>query len=115
MATIAVDAGTSVIKAVAFSGDGREIGLARVSTQVLHPQADRSEQSMDSVWEAVVHTVREVAGNLSESVTALCITAQGDGCWLVDAEGNPTGNALLWNDARASAAVEQWRSHGKIE
>lgn len=112
MAVIAIDAGTSVIKAVAFAEDGRELGLARASTEVLHPRPGHSEQSMQGVWEAVQSTVLEAASMLQEAVTLVCITAQGDGCWLIDEHLNPTGNAMLWNDGRGIAAVERWDTEG---
>ncbi|HZY63460.1 MAG TPA: FGGY family carbohydrate kinase, partial [Edaphobacter sp.] len=60
MAWIAIDAGTSVIKAVAYSNDGREIALARQRTTVLHPQPNYSEQSMEDVWRAIIKTINEV-------------------------------------------------------
>lgn len=114
MAWIAVDAGTSVIKAVAFDGKGQEVALAREKTEVLHLRVDFAEQSMDAVWAAVVSTVRNVVSRLQEPVDGIAITAQGDGCWLVDAEGRPTGNAILWNDGRAAEIVERWRRQGTI-
>jgi erythritol kinase len=115
MAWIAVDAGTSVIKAVVFNEDGREVALARENTVVLRPEPGWAEQSMESVWQAVVTTVRSVVGTLKEPIRGIAITAQGDGCWLIDAAGKPTGNAILWNDGRATGIVEQWRSNGLIE
>lgn len=114
MAWIAVDAGTSVIKAVAFDSEGREIALARERTEVLHPGAGFAEQSMDAVWNATVSTVRSVVRQMKEPVNGIALTAQGDGCWLVDAEGHPTGNAVLWNDGRAAEIVEVWRREGIV-
>src|SRR6185312_15678731 len=115
MAWIAVDVGTSVIKAVAFDAAGREIALARETSKVLRTDAGWSEQSMEGVWRAVSATVRSVVAELREPVEGIAITAQGDGCWLVDGEGQPTGNAILWNDGRAGEIVEQWRADGVIE
>ncbi|MEO6804276.1 MAG: FGGY-family carbohydrate kinase [Granulicella sp.] len=115
MAWIAIDAGTSVVKAVAFNADGREIGLTRERTEVLHPFASASEQSMTDVWQAAVRTAQKAAALLTEPLEGIAITAQGDGCWLVDEQGEPTGNALLWNDGRGATIVEQWRSSGAIE
>ena len=37
MATVCVDIGTLVIKAVAFDDDGKEVALARQETDVLRP------------------------------------------------------------------------------
>lgn len=114
MAWIAVDAGTSVVKTVAFDSGGTEIALAREKVEVLRPRADFSEQSMDAIWNAVVSTVHTVVSRLKEGVDGVVITGQGDGCWLVDAEGRPTGNAILWNDGRATSVVERWREEGII-
>jgi xylulokinase len=115
MAWIAVDAGTSFIKAVAFSIEGREIALCREPTTVLHRLPEYSEQDMDAVWQAVVKTVQQVVAQLQEPVRGIAITAQGDGCWLVDADGLPTGPAILWNDGRASGIVDTWNRGGLIE
>ena len=115
MAWIAVDAGTSVIKVVAFNLEGREIALCRESTTVLHPSPEYCEQDMNATWQTVVETLQQVVAQLQEPVSGIAITAQGDGCWLVDADGLPTGPAILWNDGRANAVAETWNSGGLIE
>ncbi|KAB8193573.1 carbohydrate kinase [Nonomuraea phyllanthi] len=111
MAIICVDAGTTVIKAVAYDDEGAEAFVARRETTVLRPAPGHAEQDMDAVWDAVAATVREVAARTGE-VDLVAVTAQGDGCWLVDAEGEPTGPAILWNDARAAATVDAWTRSG---
>ena len=115
MATICVDVGTSVIKTVAFDDRGTEIALARRETEVLRPAPGFSEQDMHSVWEAAASTIRTVVKQLSDPVHLVSLTAQGDGCWLVDADGTPTGPAILWNDARAAAIVDRWRAAGILK
>jgi len=115
MAWIAIDVGTSVIKTVAFGDDGSELAIARQKTAVLHPRPEFSEQDMDGVWTAVVETVKNVVARLTEPVRGVVSTAQGDGAWLVNADGEPTGNAILWNDGRAAPIVEHWHERGIIE
>ena len=118
MAWLAIDAGTSVIKSVVYADDGRELGVARAHTTVLHPQPGWAEQDMREVWAAVVLTVRQAvaaSGDSKEPIRGMVSTAQGDGCWLVDACGQPTGNAILWNDGRAAGLVERWREEGLVE
>ena len=115
MATICVDVGTSVIKTVAFDDRGTEIAFAREESEVLHPAPGFSEQDMYSVWNAVVFTIRTVLHQLPDPVRLISLTAQGDGCWLVDADGHPTGPAILWNDARAAALVDRWRAAGVLK
>jgi xylulokinase/erythritol kinase len=112
--TIGIDAGTSVVKSVAYAADGTELAVARRPTRVGHPRPGWAEQDMPEVWSAVADTVAELVGRLGSEVSALAITAQGDGCWLVDAEGRPTGPALLWNDARASEIAANWADSGLL-
>jgi erythritol kinase len=115
MAVLAVDIGTSMIKTVVFDDDGHEITLSRQATEVRRPQPGWAEQDMEAVWNAVVFTVRSVLPEVRERVRFLTITAQGDGCWLVDSRGRPTGPAILWSDGRAASIVERWRREGILD
>ncbi len=112
---IGVDAGTSMVKAVAFDAEGRSAGLARQAVKISRPAPGHSEQGLDEVWDAVVTTVREVSDKLQDPVRLLAVTAQGDGCWFVDADGAPTAPAILWNDARATSHVEHWQYEGVLD
>ncbi|TDC04614.1 carbohydrate kinase [Nonomuraea longispora] len=114
MAIICVDAGTTVIKAVGYDSSGAESYVARRETTVSRPAPGHAEQDMDAVWAAVAATVREVVTRMEDAGTVdfVAVTAQGDGCWLVDAGGEPTGPAILWNDARAAATVDAWTRSG---
>ncbi|MEV0828260.1 FGGY-family carbohydrate kinase [Nonomuraea rubra] len=111
MAIICVDAGTTVIKAVGYDSTGAEAAVARRGTVVTRPAPGHAEQDMHAVWDAVAATVREVAARVG-GADVVAITAQGDGCWLVDADGEPTGPAILWNDARAASIVDRWTRDG---
>ncbi|SPL92189.1 Xylulose kinase [[Actinomadura] parvosata subsp. kistnae] len=111
MAIICVDAGTTVIKAVGYDAAGAEAAVARRETVVTRPAPGHAEQDMHAVWDAVAATVREVAAQVG-GADFVAVTAQGDGCWLVDADGEPTGPAILWNDARAAAVVDRWTRDG---
>jgi xylulokinase len=110
---IAIDAGTSTIKAATFDRSGRELFVARRESIVERPREGWSEQDMLLVWDRVCDAVRE-AVNHAGTIEAVAITAQGDGCWLVDAAGNPNGPAMLWNDARASDRVAAWARNGTM-
>ncbi|MGN9838945.1 FGGY family carbohydrate kinase [Nonomuraea sp. H19] len=119
MAIICVDVGTTVIKAVGYDAAGVEAVVARRETVVSRPAPGHAEQDMGAVWDAVAATVREVAaqvgptdGPMGGTVDFVAVTAQGDGCWLVDASGAPTGPAILWNDARAAETVAAWTREG---
>ncbi|MFM9372964.1 FGGY family carbohydrate kinase [Streptomyces sp. Da 82-17] len=119
MSVLSIDVGTSMIKSVVFDAHGREIAVARVATQVHRPHPGWAEQDMDAVWDAVARTVRQVVARLRETGAAplwlITFTAQGDGCWLVDPQGRPTGPAVLWSDGRAAGIVDTWKHTGVLE
>lgn len=115
MAILCIDAGTSMVKAVMFDDEGREIQVARQLTVVHRGPGGSSEQDMYAVWDAVVFTARQVVHRVRQPVDAVAVTGQGDGCWLVGPDGRPTGPAILWNDARASALVDAWDADGTLE
>ncbi|WP_119460802.1 FGGY-family carbohydrate kinase [Rhodospirillaceae bacterium SYSU D60014] len=112
---IGLDAGTSVIKAVVFTFDGEQVACASVKNRLAHVPQGGVEQDMDETWAATAKTLRalgdEVPG-LADRVAALSITGQGDGTWLIDAEGRPVAPAWLWLDGRAGPIVEELRRNG---
>jgi erythritol kinase (D-erythritol 1-phosphate-forming) len=81
---------------------------------VSRPHPGWAEQDMDAVWHAVVFAIRQLVHQLDAEVECIAITAQGDGCWLVDRGGAPTGPAILWNDGRAADVVEEWARAGVL-
>ncbi|ASU84432.1 carbohydrate kinase [Nocardiopsis gilva YIM 90087] len=115
MAVIAVDVGTSIVKAVVFDDGGSEVAVARRATEVRRPRPGWAEQDMDDVWHTVAAAIREVREQVREPIGFLAVTAQGDGCWPVDAAGRPTGPAILWSDGRTAAIVEEWRADGVLD
>lgn len=107
MATLAIDAGTTLIKAVVFSDTGDELALSSRDTTIMNPHPGWSEQDMREVWSSVEAACIDVINASSEPISVIAVTAQGDGAWIIDSDGQPVRPAILWNDGRA---VEQIRS-----
>ncbi len=110
---IGIDAGTSVIKSIAFTLEGRQIdsfALPNIWTTVDEVGA---EQDMARTWSDTAATLRGLSTlvpDLHKRTAAIAVTAQGDGTWLIDDDGRPTGPALIWLDARAADIVDGIRS-----
>jgi len=110
---IGLDAGTSVIKAVAFTLDGQQAGSAGVPNKVDYLDNGGAEQEVHRTWGDAAQALlllAEKVPDLRKRTAALAVTGQGDGTWLIDAEGEPVAPAWLWLDARSAPIIEQWRA-----
>ncbi|UDL96260.1 carbohydrate kinase [Lichenihabitans sp. PAMC28606] len=109
---IGIDAGTSVIKAIAFRSDGLQIAAFALPNIYGHIKGGGAEQDMLRTWNDTVACIRglaELVPSLADRAAALAVTGQGDGTWLIDDDGVPTAPAMLWLDARASTIVDGLR------
>jgi sugar (pentulose or hexulose) kinase len=108
---IGIDAGTSMIKGVAFSLEGDPLYESRRENRVLRPRSGWEEQDMDETWGATAEVLHEITSQLDdEEIVAVGVTGQGDGCWLMDEDGEPARDAILWSDGRADAIIDEWQS-----
>ncbi|WLS00256.1 FGGY-family carbohydrate kinase [Shinella sumterensis] len=112
---IGIDAGTSVIKSVAFDLKGRQIAAAAVPNSYETVGRTGAVQDMTRTWADTARTLSELSGkieNLGARVVAIAVTGQGDGTWLIDKAGDPVGKGWLWLDARAGDTVLRLRDEG---
>jgi erythritol kinase (D-erythritol 1-phosphate-forming) len=102
---VGLDAGTSMIKAVAFTSDGHEVATAsRTNTHATTPDGGAT-MDMARVWADCVAVLRDLASRLDpvrDRIAAMGVTGQGDGTVLVDRAGVPVCDAILWLDRRAA-------------
>ncbi len=109
---IGIDAGTSVIKSIAFDLMGNQIAVASVPNRYQTRPDGAAVQSMDDTWADCAQTLRnlgEKVEDLSARTAAVAVTGQGDGTWLIDGDNRPVTEAWLWLDARAAPVVERER------
>jgi erythritol kinase len=110
---IGIDAGTSVIKAVAFDLAGRQIAAASVPNRYVTEINGAATQSLGQTWMDCAQTLRDLGGKverLAQRVVAMAVTGQGDGTWLAGAADAPVTDAWLWLDARAAETVRRLRA-----
>ena len=113
----ALDSGTSVVKAVAFTDDGDILAAAARPNAYATLPGGGVEQDMRRSWDDAAAVLWALVDDLAAhhpaaEIVALGITGQGDGTWLVDAAGEPVGDGWLWLDARAAAIVEELKATG---
>jgi len=110
---IGVDAGTSVIKAVAFDLSGRQVATSSVRNTYEIGADGAATQNLTRTWLDCATALRGLSDkidNLATRTAVIGLTGQGDGTWLVGAGNQPVTDAWLWLDARAAPTVSRLAS-----
>lgn len=110
---IGIDAGTSVIKSVAFDTAGRQLAVASVKNAYTITPDGGAAQDMRKTWFDCATTILSLGNeidNLAQRVLGISVTAQGDGTWLVGRENAPITEGWIWLDARSASLVDQMRN-----
>ena len=109
---VAVDAGTSMVKAVLVSSTEGIVAHSDASVE-RDALPGLSPAAMWSTTAAVIQSL--VAGQPDVVIDGVVITGQGDGLWAIDDQGQPAPRAYLWNSTEAADTVEQWSHSGLID
>lgn len=112
---IGIDAGTSVVKAAAFSSEGEVMAVEGRGVKLYRPRPECCEQDIEETLRELGAVVRTIVDRVDEPVEAVGITGQGDGLWLVDKDGRQVRRAMTWLDARSNYVVEEWMASGVFE
>lgn len=107
---LGIDVGTSNVKAVLFDAYGNEASVVSQESKTISAGRNEVEQDMNAVWEKVKYCVKNVVASgvaKKEEIIGIGVTGQGEGCWLIDKNGNPVQNAILWCDGRATEVVRE--------
>ena len=118
MYVIGIDDGTSVVKSVIFDHGLNEVTKTETRSEIETPHDGWAEINMNRLWQIVKASIRtsiKDSGIDPKEVTAIAITGQGSGCWMIDKAGNPTRNAIIWTDSRAGEITRDWEKRGIID
>lgn len=113
---VAIDAGTTVVKAAVFGLDGSRLGSGRALVKSVRTPSGIAEQDMGEVWASAVEATRIALSQVPfVAVRAVGVCGQGDGAWLVDENMRPVRPAVTWLDSRARDIVAEWRAGGEAD
>jgi xylulokinase len=107
---LAIDVGTSEVKAALVSHDGHVQACARSANAVLHPRPDWAEQDPNGWWHAICSATRELwktSEHRPQDVSGLVFSCQMFGVLPVDVDGKPLMNAMIWLDTRSREHARQ--------
>ncbi|MGK2950686.1 MAG: glycerol kinase GlpK [Acidimicrobiales bacterium] len=110
---IAIDAGTTGVRAFALGDDGRSVGFAYREFPQHFPRPGWVEHEPVEIWDAVRATLAELADGLTEPIAAVGITDQRETVVAWDRRtGTPLHRAIVWQDRRTAARCDQLREEG---
>lgn len=101
---LGLDVGTTAAKALLVdAAAGAILADATREYPTLYPHPGWAEQDPEVWWQASAEVIGQVvhAVGASHDVAAVCISSQAPTLVLVDAQGRPLANAMLWMDRRA--------------
>jgi glycerol kinase len=112
---LAIDAGTTGIRTIAFDEHGRPRLSAYREFPQHFPQPGWVEHDADDIWDATLATLTEVASALGrETVAAIGITNQRETTVVWDrTTGRPVHRALVWQDRRTATRCDELRAEGE--
>ncbi|MCQ6559532.1 xylulokinase [Paenibacillus mendelii] len=107
---IGIDLGTSAVKALLLERNGEVRAEASRSYPLYHEHSGWSEQQPDDWVTGTIEALQElmqVSGAGADAIEGISFSGQMHGLVLLDGEGNPVRNAILWNDTRTTAECRE--------
>lgn len=107
---LAVDLGTSGMKAALVTVGGKVLGWESEPVRLLLTADGGAEQSPDEWWAAFLKAAGRLLGRglvPVREVRAVCCSTQGEGTVPVDREGRALMNCILWMDMRGAAHLRK--------
>lgn len=110
MNTLIIDIGTSSMRGILFTEDGRKLAAEQVKYEPVKYADGRIEQSPED-WtgslETIVAGVAKEAKSQGCSIDAVAVTAQRSAIIPVDREGLPLMDTIMWQDRRNAGICKE--------
>jgi gluconokinase len=112
---LAVDIGTSSVRAMAFDVAGAVVARAQRSYPILRPAPYQEEQDPDTIRSEAYAAMAEcltAAGASAERVGGISFSSQLYGIMALDANDRPITRNITWSDGRAEPQAEAMKDAG---
>jgi xylulokinase len=104
-AFLGLDLGTSSLKAVLATGEGRVLARREAAYATQRPHPGWAEQDPDDWWAAACRATRELLRDASVHVAGIGLSGQMHTAVLVAEDGRPVRPAITWMDTRAASLL----------
>jgi gluconokinase len=101
---VGIDIGTTSVKSIAFSRDGKPISEHSITYPIKHPFPGWSEQDPEEICSAVFATLEAILTGLAPHLPVLCsFSAAMHSLIAVDSTGRAISPSIIWADNRAAS------------
>lgn len=106
---LGIDAGTSGIKAVVIAENGEIVSAGYQECDVISPEPGWAEQNPPDWWAACQSAIRKAVSKCDApgNIAGISFSGQQQGNVMMDADGRPIGNCMIWLDQRAVEEVQE--------
>jgi len=116
MHILVIDVGTSSMRGVLFTHDGKPLAEKQVFYQVTYKENSWAEQE-PSDWENALYNItKEITGIAAEKhwdIDAITVTAQRSSVIPIDDNKSPLCNAIMWQDKRTNEICERLNPYNR--
>lgn len=104
---VGIDLGTSSVKTLLLSGDGRVVSSVTKEYPLYFPENGWSEQNPEDWYGQTLSALKELFENIDGArVRSFSFSGQMHGLVMLDANDEVIRPALLWNDSRSQAQTD---------
>lgn len=101
---LAVDLGTSAVKALVIDEQGRQVGAGSADCPIHQPEPSRQEQDPEEVFAAMRAAIAQaIAGLTPSAISAVGFSAAMHGFMPIGPDDQPLSRLWTWADGRAQA------------
>ena len=113
---VAIDAGTTGVRAFAIGDDGLPRGRSYREFTQHFPQPGWVEHDASEIWKVTQETLAELSSSLDEPIAAIGITNQRETTVVWDRRtGRPLHRAIVWQDRRTAERCDELRQAGHLD
>jgi xylulokinase len=108
---IGIDLGTSSVRALALGKGGDVLAVQGRDYAIREPWPGFAEQSMEEWWGATADCLRRLLKLhklQGARILAVGLSGQMHGLALLDRDGNPLRDAIIWPDRRSAGICQEW-------
>ncbi|MBX2961113.1 MAG: gluconokinase [Cyclobacteriaceae bacterium] len=111
---LAIDIGTSSVKALAIDHSGNEIFAHQLSYSTHHPQPGYSEQDPEEIYRAVTEVITRCPSAVKQKISAISFSSAMHSVMAVDINGLPLTPLIIWSDLRSKEESRSLRTNSAI-